>query len=142
VTGGQFTALFGRFEYALKRMGLLRKNQDAQADWSKFAEQLGPTFFEEVVRLAIADTLIKEPPRKLMRDGLKWLPENPNPLKNVIELFEQGVCRVRNNLFHGEKFIAQSGDWERDARLVGEALAVLRAAQDRVPAVAATISRV
>jgi hypothetical protein len=59
----------------------------------------------------------------------------------VVELFDQGVCRVRNSLFHGEKFVDRQDQRERDAILVSEALSVLREAQDRVPAVAALLAK-
>ena len=132
----ELAALFGRFEHALKRSNFLRNSPDAQADWNKFARQLGPDFFEHIEHSKVAETLLRNPPRKLMREGLKWVPEHPKPLNNVVELFEQGVCRVRNSLIHGEKFMGDPSQWERDAKLVSEALVVLREAQDRVPEIA------
>ena len=135
----ELVALFGRFEYALKRSDFLRNNPVAQADWNKFARELGPDFFEHVKRTKLAETLLGDPPRKLMREGLKWEPKHPEPLNDVIELFEKGVCRVRNSLLHGEKFVGRPDRWERDATLVSEALVVLREAQNRVPAVAALL---
>ncbi len=137
----QLAALFGRFEHALKRSHFLRNRPDAQADWNKFARELGPDFFEHVKRSKLAATLLGDPPRKLMKEGLKWEPEHPEPLNDVVELFEQGVCRVRNSFLHGEKFVGRADRWERDATLVSEALMVLREAQDRVPAVAALLAK-
>lgn len=135
--GQELASLFARFEHALKRTDFLRDNRrDAQADWNKFARELGPCFFEHIRRSKLAETLIGDPPRKLMKEGLKWEPEHPQPLKDVVELFEQGVCRVRNSFIHGEKFVGRPEHWERDVRLVYEALVVLREAQDRVPSVA------
>ena len=134
-------ALFGRFEHALKRSDFLRNRPDAQADWNKFARRLGPNFFEHIKCSKLAPTLLSDPPRRLMKEGLKWGPEHPEPLNNVVELFEQGVCRVRNSLIHGEKFVGRACQWERDATLVSEALVVLREAQDRVPAVAALLAK-
>ena len=103
--------------------------QDAQADWDSFAQKLGQEFFEEVVLSGIADTLINDPPRKLMSEGLTWKPDEPPRLENVAGLFVQGVCRVRNSFVHGEKFRSQGKQRERDATLVHEALAVLRLAE-------------
>lgn len=137
----ELAALFGRFEYALKRSNFLRNRPDAQADWHKFACELGPDFFEHIKRSKLAETLLSVPPRKLMKEGLIWEPECPAPLSDVVELFERGVCRVRNSLLHGEKFVGQSEQWERDARLVSEALVVLREAQDRVPEVAQLLTK-
>jgi hypothetical protein len=121
--------LFGRFEHALKRTGHLKKGRkDAQADWSSFANALGDGFFEEVISSGIADTLVNDPPRKLMAD-LSWQPAQAPQLTTVEELFVQGVCRVRNSYVHHEKFVTDGEQRERDAKLVHEALAVLQAAE-------------
>lgn len=129
--GEDLRQLFGRFDHALKRSGHLKKGRkDAQADWDSFAKLMGAEFFDEVVAAGIADTLINDPPRKLMAD-LSWQPEWVPPLTDVVELFVQGVCRVRNSYFHHEKFVSPGGQWERDATLVHEALAVLRAAEKK-----------
>jgi hypothetical protein len=139
--GEELAALFGRFEHALKRSDFLRNRPDAQADWNKFARALGPDFFEHVKRSKLAETLLSNPPRRLMTESLKWEPEHSEPLNDVVELFEQGVCRVRNSLLHGEKFVGRAEQLERDTTLVSEALAVLREAQDRVPAVAKLLAK-
>jgi hypothetical protein len=122
--------LFGRVEYGLKRSGHLARNvKHAQADWADYAAALGPNFFDEVVASGIADTLISNPPRKLMRDGLQWSRGKSTPLQNVHELFVEGVCRVRNSVVHGEKLVGGAGgQWSRDTRLIREALAVLKLA--------------
>ena len=131
----EFGTLFSRYEHALKRCGFLRPGRpDAQADWRAFAGVLGEAFFLEVVEGNIASALIAQPPGKLMREGLAW--QRPlGPLVNSAELFEQGVCRVRNSLFHGEKLVGDRAQLQRDHRLIEEALAVLKAAATRVPAV-------
>jgi hypothetical protein len=139
----RFAALFGRFEFALKRAGFLLNKDIAQADWSSFARTLGPDFFDHVVKSNKAPSLLSEPPRKLMRDGLTWMPERPAALKNVEELFVQGVCRVRNSYLHGEKFVGgpEASQWERDVQLVRESLAVLSEAEDREPRVSAILAQ-
>jgi hypothetical protein len=128
-------ALFGAFEYGLKRSGHLVKGcEDARADWSSFAKTLGPEFFDRVVSDRIAETLITDPPRKQLREGLKWQRRGDGPLKNIDELFTIGVCRVRNSLIHGEKFVGgQDGQWDRDCKLVCEALEVLQLALAKQP---------
>jgi hypothetical protein len=129
VDARNFARLFGRFEHALKRGDHLKKGRkDAQADWGSFAKTLGEDFFGQVASSGIADTLINDPPRKLMAD-LSWKPEQVPTLTNVTELFVQGVCRVRNSYIHHEKFVSDGEQWERDAKLVHEALCVLRAVQ-------------
>lgn len=132
----EFGDLFAVYERALKRGGFLRQDRrDAQADWRAFATALGSEFYDEVRAKNLANTLIDKPPAKLMREGLVWnRPERP--LENSVELFEHGVCRVRNSLFHGEKFIGNADDIGRDITLVMEALAVLRAARGEIPSVA------
>lgn len=126
---GAFARTFGEVEYALKRSGRLRQNKDvAEADWDAFARDLGPDFFAAIVDRGIANTLIGEPPRRLMSD-LQWAPEIPAPFTNVHELIVQGVCRVRNSYLHGEKFRGgPNGQWERDVSLIKEAHYVLKEA--------------
>jgi hypothetical protein len=131
VDARNFARLFGRFEHALKRADHLKKaRKDAQADWESFAQALGQPFFEEVASSGIAETLNNDPPRKLMAD-LSWKPEQVPPLAGVVELFVHGVCRVRNSYIHHEKFMSDGEQWERDAKLVHEALSVLRSAQKK-----------
>lgn len=126
----EFVELFGRIEYALKRSGQLVPNADhAQADWTAYAKSLGAKFYNEVAASGIADTLINRPPRKLMREGLEWSRGTSAPLENVHQLMIEGVCRVRNSYIHGEKFVGgPDGQWNRDAKLVREALEVLKLA--------------
>lgn len=124
-----FVADFRRMEYFLKRSSYLRKGSKvAEADWDRFANSLGPEFFEHVVSAEIAKTLVGEPPRQLLAD-MQWSPPNPAPLTNVTQLVVNGVCRVRNSYIHGEKFTGgPEGQWKRDATLVAEAHAVLKEA--------------
>ena len=128
-TANVFAADFRRMEYALKRSSYVRKNKKhAQADWDRFAQDLGADFFDHVMAEGIAKTLIGHPPRQLLAD-LQWSPENPAPLANVAQLFANGVCRVRNSYIHGEKFTGgPEGQWERDTLLIQEAHAVLNEA--------------
>lgn len=124
-----FASDFRQMEYALKRSNYVRKNRkSAQADWDRFAQDLGKFFFDHVMAEGIAKTLIGHPPRQLLTN-LQWSPENPAPLVNVAQLFTIGVCRVRNSYFHGEKFTGgPRGQWERDTLLIREAHAVLNEA--------------
>lgn len=125
-----FTALFRRFEHALKRGGFLKQQKRAEANWRAFAESLGTEFFEEVRQSGQASTLIQEPPRRLMAD-LTWKPDVRDPIANVADLFQRGVCQVRNNLFHGEKYIGSPDALGRDEALVSESLWILRLASRR-----------
>ena len=69
-----------------------------------------------------------------MADGLTWQPAESN-LSDVVALFVRGVCRVRNSYMHGEKFTGgpDGSQWERDAMLLSDALAVLELAGERSP---------
>ncbi len=62
-TANVFAADFRRMEYALKRSSYVRKNKKhAQADWDRFAQDLGADFFDHVMAEGIAKTLIAEEP--------------------------------------------------------------------------------
>jgi len=137
--GQEFGDLFARYEHALKRSGFLKQDRkDAQANWVAFAAALGEEFFGEVRRGKLAETLIGQPPARLMREGLKWAPPDP-PLEDCIALFERGICRVRNSLVHGEKFVGDPSQLSREVLLVSEALSVLKAARCKIPSVAKLI---
>jgi len=129
-TAKAFADDFGAMEYVLKRSGFIRMNKEvAIADWDLFAQSLGTGFFEHVVGQGIATTLIGDPPQRLLAN-MKWSPRTKDPLTNVAQLIVNGVCRVRNNYFHGEKFTGgPDWQWERDAALVTEAHLVLKSAR-------------
>jgi hypothetical protein len=124
-----FATEFRQMEYALKRSGYLRKNKEvAEADWDLFANHLGAQFFEWVKAANIAQTLINQPPRRLLAN-MQWSPPEPDHMTNVSQLIVNGVCRVRNSYIHGEKFTGgPDGQWARDMLLIEEAHAVLKAA--------------
>lgn len=131
---------YRRFEHALKRAGFVNPNdRRASANWGEFAKALGEDFFVEVRDSGEAPTLIAEPPRILMRETMTFEPPEPEPITDVVDLFRRGICMVRNNHLHGEKFINEPG-LGRDAALVREALAVLERASGRHPAVAALMA--
>jgi hypothetical protein len=125
-----FAKAFREAEYALKRSRYLRRNKTAaEADWDLFARDLGQGFFDGVVAMGIAKTLIGHPPRQLLAETMTWSPPEPKPLTTVAQLIIVGVCRVRNSYVHGEKFTGgPEGQWDRDATLINEAHRVLEAA--------------
>lgn len=124
-----FVTDFRDMEYVLKRSGYLRKGKEiAEADWDLFANGLGRPFFEHILAAGIANTLIGQPPRRLLAN-MQWSPPNSAPITNVAQLIVNGVCRVRNSYIHGEKFTGgPEGQWERDKTLIAEAHAVLKEA--------------
>jgi hypothetical protein len=126
-----FMGLFARLEYALRRNGYEKKNRRrAEIDWVNFANEFGSEFFDNVSRSLHARTLIGEPPRIHYR-GLGLQPEVQEPIKDVVELFVRGVCQVRNNIVHGEKYVELAT--QRDDALVREAHWVLEQAIARHP---------
>lgn len=121
-----FRDLFARLENMLRRKGYMRTNRTrAEVDWSRFAEELGESFFYDVRNSGKAATLIAEPPRVKHREG-GWQPEKQTPVQNVTELIVRGLCQVRNNIVHGEKYVDPEGP--RADTLVVEARWVLEQA--------------
>jgi hypothetical protein len=132
----EFVDLYRRLEFVLKRTGFLdTKRKRASADWTGFAEGLGEEFFIEVRDSNEAATIIKEPPRVRMRDSMDYEPAVPEPITNVVELFTRGVCQVRHNYEHGEKYFTNESR-ARDTILTQEASRVLKRAADRLGPVA------
>lgn len=128
-----FRDQFTRVESALRKAGFVDpKRKRSMVAWELFAEKLGVAFFDKVRDVGKAATLIGEPPRAFFReDG--WKETGPQPLVTVKELFERGVCQVRNNIEHGLKYIDPEA--ERSDILVEEAAWVLAEAVDTLPAV-------
>ncbi|WP_133254954.1 hypothetical protein [Phenylobacterium hankyongense] len=123
--------LYRECEHVLKRAGLIDPSRKrASVDWEAFARQLGDEFFHEMAASGEVGTLIAEPPRILMRDSLTFEPPVPAPITDVVGLLVRGVCQVRHNYAHGEKFIGE-GDFQRDTALVRQALFVLTRAAER-----------
>lgn len=126
-----FLVVFARFEFALKSDARFRCNgPDARADFDRFARELADRFKSDATpELASAvKFLLSAPPRKqIVRDrNLDWTDGDPGGTE--LHRLQVYVCRVRNNLFHGAKFIPpESNDSDRDERLVRAALEVLSA---------------
>jgi hypothetical protein len=100
-----FMASFVRLEHALRRNGYARADRErAVVSWRKFAQELGEGFFVYVHHSGSAATLIAEPPRVYHRDR-GFLPLVREPITGVVQLFTRGVCQVRNNIVHGDKYV-------------------------------------
>lgn len=123
----EFFDQFARFENALKRAGYLKNKDAAEADWDKFARDLDASFFEQVRGAKEAATLVSAPPKKRIRDQgvLSW--QDGLQVTDAPSLFV-AVCRARNNLFHGEKFIRDREGDKRGEQLLTESLWVLELA--------------
>lgn len=120
----KFIHCFMRFENALKYAGYLRNREPAEADWSGYVGDLDASFFDEVSKARQATTLIAAPPKKRVnRHGrLEW--RDVPQVTNAASLFK-AICRARNNLFHGDKFIGDPAGDARGAQLLKESLWVL-----------------
>jgi len=134
------SSFFGEFaaaEFQLKALGYIKRgSEDAQADWETFATSVRRSFkkSENDPEFVTAwSALTEHPPRKqVIKDGaLAW--------KETLRAKGQSdedwalllVRRVRNNLFHGGKFLlADDQGYERDRSLVRASSRILRAALD------------
>lgn len=135
----EFFAAFAAAEFELKMRGFVRRgSEDAHADWDRFADSIRQRFrVDRPPTLAKAwRTLTAKPPRKqaVRAGGLAWK-ESPRPAGTSDAAWGlQLVRRVRNNLFHGAKFmLGGSEQFVRDRDLVSAALLVLEAALE-IPA--------
>ncbi len=128
---GEFLALFARAERALSHNGYARRDRGrAVANWRKFAKELSDEFFAHVRKSNRVTTLLIEPPRVYYR-GRGFLPTVQKPITDVEQLFARGVCQVRHNIVHGEKYVEFATP--RDDALVTEANWVLEEAIARHP---------
>jgi hypothetical protein len=134
-----FFSAFSAAEYELKVHGFIRRgSEDAQADWDAYGRSIRQRFrVTRPARLAKAwRTLISNPPRKqVVQNGrLGWKATERPPRISDAEWGLLLVRRVRNNLFHGAKFILGPGDqFIRDRDLVEAAQVILEAALDLMP---------
>lgn len=143
VTG--FTAVFSRYEYALKNSGFAKGSKSkAEPDWDAFALSIADKFdhltnprFREAVTY-----LVTSPPRKqvLVDHRVRWKESPPDVGLRASAQALLMVRRVRNNLFHGAKIWAPDGDWsrERNEKLVKDSLVVLVACLPLHPHVGGT----
>jgi hypothetical protein len=132
-----FFGSFARAECRLKELGYIRRGrEDAQADWDAFASDVEPRFRPakpgDLKRVWML--LTENPPRKqVVRDGaLAWkaTPRSPGLSDAAWGLLL--VRRVRNNLFHGAKFMLGGAEqFGRDRELVAAALTLLEHAMRR-----------
>ena len=130
-----FLALFARWECALKSIGYARAGSfnHAQADWDRFARDHEGA----VAALAGGDFgaartfLLTSPPRRqVLNNGTVEWQDNPRrPTETDVSYLFRVVKDVRNNLFHGGKFVTGfEPELARDRALVDKATLVLETA--------------
>ena len=137
----EFLAVFSRFEYALKSTAYaLGGANHVTPDWDLFGRHIDERFrasSNEKIADAI-DFLLKHSPRKqVLVDGRIRLRDCP-PDRNLPQAVQVllMVRRVRNNLFHGGKYLPD-GETEagRNECLVSCSMQVLKYCLDMVPEV-------
>ena len=123
---------FAEAEHMLKAAGYLKRGREnAEADWDAYGRAIAGRFKnlrDPALRKALALLADSPPRRQVVRDGhLAW--------KDVVRPNGHGdeeyglllVRRVRNNLFHGAKYmLGGEAGYSRDQDLISAALTVLQ----------------
>jgi hypothetical protein len=127
----EFFVTFSRFEFALKACGFVKSgfSGNAEPDWNKFILMISKESDDNIkLILEKGKYIIEHPPKQLIiKDGkLDWREISKNNNNNITYLLK-GIKRVRNNLFHGSKFIVSHLDiTSRNKKLISCSLSVLR----------------
>lgn len=130
----EFMATFSRMEYALKSTGtyMLGDNKKVQADWDKFANHIDSRFNQLNTPELIASQkyLWSKPPKKqvIKNNKLDFDDLTIDKSQKTTQQLLIFVRTVRNNLFHGGKFL-DSGEAEqgRNKQLVASSLTIIKA---------------
>lgn len=125
----EFFREFACYEYCLKATGLRENTRAAKASWSKYAAEVTKVFdAPQSKELADAVSYFTDhPPKKqIVIDGVLHWDETLPDHKSKAELILLLICRVRNNLFHGDKFNGRWFEPQRSEELMRHALAILR----------------
>jgi hypothetical protein len=110
----EFSIVFSRFEYALKRTPPYAAGDEkgVKADWDKFAKDHDALFAQDTdkeLKVAVGYLQSHPPEKQILRDNkLGWqhvCQQDVPPLQNLL----LSVRRIRNNLFHGGKFPIPDG---------------------------------
>jgi len=128
----EFLAVFARLEYSLKATDYASENGgNVSANWDRFANGVNEGFEQikdEEFKAAVRFLLTRPPRKQVRRDGMldfrdQVIDENQRTAQQVLLM----VRTVRNNLFHGGKFLPD-GEREqgRNQELVNHSLTVLK----------------
>ena len=129
----QFLAVFSRMEYALKSTRYAN-GSDRRVDpaWDRFANEFDEAFLQigETELVEARKYLLSRPPRKqtLVDNRITFTDQVIDANQKTTQQILLMVRTVRNNLFHGGKYLPE-GEQEagRDHLLVQHALSVLLA---------------
>lgn len=133
----RFFLVFSRFEYALKRAGYVRSNEDgyAEADWAAFGRSVRRLYNRDrsPALSEATEYLLSNPPKRQAVGAartLVWEDLERREEQTDIGWLLVIVRTVRNNLFHGGKYPMPYGYLQepaRDATLLKHTLTVLEA---------------
>ncbi len=130
----RFLALFARWECALKRSEYVRGggHGEASADWGRFADDVAGAIGGIAVEgyTAARDYLLNHPPRQqcVVGRGVQWRPNPRRADESDARYLLRVVRDVRNNLFHGGKYLGGPvEELARDRQLIDSATRVLEA---------------
>ena len=126
----EFLGVFSRMEYALKATGYATGTGKVEAWWDQFANEIDVDFraVKDQHFINAVEFILKAPPRKqVLKEGvLEFIEQTIDQKQTTAQQVLLMVRTVRNNLFHGAKFLpvgeAEAG---RNARLVESSLIVL-----------------
>ena len=129
----EFLATFSRMEYALKSTGYaIGDDKKVNPDWDKFANEIDEAF-ERITEPELVEAkkyLLSNPPRKQTLAGHKitFIDQTIDVKQRTSQQLLLMVRTVRNNLFHGGKYLPE-GEHEpgRNKLLVKHALTILLA---------------
>jgi hypothetical protein len=128
-----FMGVFARGEFALKAASFANGNEKhAEADWDGFAKAIANAFDpskNQELNVAV-EYLLKYPPKKqvFVNNKLEFADSPPDKNQSQVQQVLLMVRRVRNNLFHGSKFLpGPVSDPKRDTLLIQHSLTVLHA---------------
>jgi hypothetical protein len=104
-----FFVVFSRFEFALKRSGYFKGNEDrVDPDWDQFCSKVHNKFNKAVspeFERACEYYTTKPPKKQIIRNGkVVWKDNMQGTGESEFRWIIRSIKTVRNNLFHGAKF--------------------------------------
>jgi len=128
-----FTITFARLEYALKKIPKFLKETEggaAEANWFAFAESISQRTYNinvnnDQIKLAIG-YIMEETPGvlKVIDNKVEWEWRKFQSL-NKLQILCVYLCRIRNNLLHGNKFEGNFEPETRNYKLITSALVIM-----------------
>ena len=134
----EFFIKYARFEYALKMAGFYKKvDSDSffikKVDLDRFLFEIDESKLSEALK-PFYDYLMEHPVKKLKNDLRFHDGTFDNGMTNIRK-FAENIVRIRNNLFHGNKFIEFLPGENRDEYLIKNAILVIEWMVDLKPEV-------